>query len=226
VADLDRAEIIGDAPPDAGAGIVVHWEERSRRLVDRVRPPRSPAPPGSGGTARRTRWLITALVAALVVIVVLAGSLYADRYQSARQREAVALARSWVRAIDGHDLDGVRRSTVPGATAVVVGPSGVLDRPFRGRVFLLGGQLSFRDEVGLRITGEPGPVQELQVTLPTVLTCEGKDHPQLTVLTLQRVGGQLKVASAVMTSTPPASPSASSPSASPTGSPAGTVPSA
>jgi hypothetical protein len=85
---------------------------------------------------------------------------------------------------------------------VLIGSTGVLDRPFRGRQFVDDGRLSYDPSVRLEVVGEPEPVHDLQVSMTTRLTCDEGTFTQLTVLNLQRNGDQVRVASAVMTATP------------------------
>lgn len=194
--DIESMEIIGDAEPTLGQGPGPSpgpGPEPARSLRDRA----TRLPP------RRLLWLLAApLAAALVAVVVLAGVLYGDRRQTTSQRAAVAAATAWARAVDRHDVAAVQASVVPGARAVLVGPTGVLPRPFRGQPFVTDGRLTYDRSLRLAVLSDPDPVHDLQVAMTTRLTCDEGTFTQLAVLNLQRVGDEVRVASAVLTATP------------------------
>lgn len=181
--DVERAEIIGDAPrePASGGGF--------RAGVLRPGP-------------RAVPWLAGALVIALAGAAVLGALLYAQVRQTDAERAGVAAARAWVAAIDRHDLAAVQRLTDPGAPVLVVGANGVSERAFRGQRLVAADRLTFESELALRILGEPVVVREDQVAMTTRLTCDGDDYTHLTVLNLRRSGEAVTVAGAVMTWTP------------------------
>jgi hypothetical protein len=129
--------------------------------------------------------------------------LVAERRQSGPERAAVAAATAWARAVDAHDLAAVQGSTLPSARVLVVGASGLSERPFRGRQFVSGGRLTFEEGLKLRIVGDPVPAGDLQVTMRTHVTCpDGDQADLLTVVTLRRVGDDVRVDSVVMTPAP------------------------
>jgi len=198
--EIERMEIIGEAPATAAP--------RSDA------PPRPAAGPG-GARTRRRRMLGAALAAVLVagilgVVAVLAVQLHAARDDQRRrapdpspaQRAAVAAVLAWARAVDAHDVAALDATTVPDAGVLVVDTIGVSDRPFRGRAFLDRDGLTYGPDLRLEVLGVPQAVQDLQVTLTTRLTYDGRRSTAQTVVNLERRLSGLKVGAVVMTAAP------------------------
>jgi hypothetical protein len=167
-----------------------------------VRPPR---------TGRRVPWL--AVLAAVVVVgclaavVVLGSMLSAERARrppdpTPAQRAAVSAVLAGVRAVESRDPAALDAALVADAGVLFLGPEGVLDEPFRGRAFLDQGRPTYGPGLRLEVLGTPQAVQDLQVTLTTRLSYEGRSATAQTVVNLERRVSGLKVAAVVMTAAP------------------------
>jgi len=197
--EIEHMEIIGE-DPGPGTARVNAW-------------PRSVGAP-VGARARRRRLtaaiLAVAIVAGWAAVVVLAVQLHSAREDQRRltpaptsaQRAAVAAVLAWARAVDAHDAAALDASVVADAGVLVIDAAGVRDRPFRGRAFLDRDGLTYGTDLRLEVLGAPQAVQDLQVTLTTRLTYDGRRSTAQTVVNLERRVSGLKVGAVVMTAAP------------------------
>jgi hypothetical protein len=195
MAEIERIEIIGDAParraPDAAPG------GRSGGPGDRARAP--------GGRPRlpmvAAALLVVGCLIAVGVLAVLLHDARADRRAVPGPTPAERAAVSVV-AIDAHDLTALDTTAVPDAGVLLVGATGVLDRPFHDRAFVYGGRLTYEPDLRLTVVGAPRAVGDLQVTMTVRLSSAGQVSTAQTVVNLERRVAGPKVSAVIMTLAP------------------------